>query len=806
MIINFLQTRDPPVLPALQQNLSLQKKVMSGLDVAFDKNIASYEGYGSLNKDSLGVLLFQFFRYYGHEIDFETSVISVRAGKVITKLEKNWHFLQDNRLCVEEPFNTSRNLGNTADDTSVRGIHLELRRAFKMVSQGDLAKCCVEYEPPANFVDETRPLERHNTSASRPTLAQPAATLGRVGRGGGRGGRHNNQSHRISNAGRRPSGASTRAHAFSQPLPLGGNVTPTDLTLQAQQQQSLLHDRLFQQYQLLQAQEQELRAQLNQQAVLQGRVVPTSTYPYFLLPYGSCSSGQEEFMRARAGSINQPPLTAPIRPQGFSFPTSFGGRGPTFGSTTNPSSPLLHTVVPEVRRTYRRSSFTNGPSAGSLRAQSQPPRPLPSPLSFPGAVDRHSDQMHELPYNSRRTPAHTSGNGQEFADALTAAQGRLYQNPNTDRRGSEYIGYYLGHSPPLPIYSRSVISSPSTSSTGLGIQNCGISPQILAQLPSNPLSIPSLPSEFARPPLGERKATKAESLDDLPLREAPKRPVPLSRSSSGPVVVHGSVDPETERRQSNVDLDGSLNATNFDTSASDDIAVETPTSSDDSSQGIPESQIVGDMNPSKEAPRVIAAELSTKQKGSRITTRGLNGHTNLPVTHNDLKQSHGTRSLENQPLRVNGTTPARETAGTSDAEVLQSDEKQIQSRALRLSPVKEVLTPSPTQHRQLSLVDESVHEPSKSKMKGKAKSKKSSLSSVGPSEDKQEALAAQPNGLMSGSRALKSPNNTGVVSGWQTQKKKPRHKKGSKSETDVKGGNAVGGEFLPLDESLRKGG
>jgi hypothetical protein len=813
MIINFLQTRDPPILPALQQSPFLRKKFMSGLNVAFDKNVSSYKGYGSNNKDSLGVLLFQFFRYYGHEIDFETSVMSVRAGKVITKLEKNWHFLQDNRLCVEEPFNTSRNLGNTADDTSVRGIHLELRRGFQMASEANLTRCCDEYEPPANLVDAPRPLERQNASVNRPTLVHTAATLGRLGRGGSRGGRQINTVHRTSNQGRRASSASTRGHAYPQPLLLGSSVTQTELSMQAQHQQYLLHDRLFQQYQFLQAQEQELRAQLHQQAVAQGRMVPTTTYPHFLLPYGAYAVGQEEVMRARAGTINQPPLTAPIRPHGFSFTTAYGGRTPTYGTTTNPPSPLLHSVVPELRRSYRRSSFANGSSGGSLRAHSQPPRPLPSPLSFPSMTDKHHENVPGLPYNPSRDAGSTSSSAPGVVDAAAGAQGRLYQTLGTGRRGSEYIGYYLGHSPPLPTYSRSVIGSPFMYSTGLGIQNGGVSPQLLAQLPSNPLSIPTLPSELCRSRPTEQELMQAEqklpqtgSVDDLPFQEIPYRRNSLSRSTSGPVVVNGSVSLERERGQSILDLNGSLNTANFDTSTSDDVAVDTPTSSDDYSQGVPESQFADYDDISDQDRRTVPTEPSLTRRGSPKMTPRLNGITDLPFAGSEPKLSSGSASFESQAPKVDVPNQAGEIAAEVNAEASLMAEKQPRTTTIQLSPVKEVRTPSPTRSRQSSVTEGSAQGASKPKTKGKAKQKMSSLSSVEQGEDKPEVLTSQANGLMPTIPALHPSTAAGYVAGWQTQRKKSKHKKGSKSETDVKVVNPAGGEFLPFDESLRKGG
>jgi Cid1 family poly A polymerase len=805
MIINFLQTRDPPILPALQQGPFLQPKFMSGLNVAFNKNVFLYRGYGSHNKDSLGVLLFQFFRYYGHEIDFETSVMSVRAGKVITKLEKNWHFLQDNRLCVEEPFNNSRNLGNTADDTSVRGIHLELRRAFEMVSEANLAKCCDEYVPPANLIDAPRPLERQRVSANRPTLAHSAATIARAGRGSSRGGRQNQQLHRSPNSGRRASSASTRGNAYPQPLSLGTNLTQTELSLQAQHQQHLLHDRLYQQYQFLQAQEQELRAQLHQQAVLQGRMLPIAPYPHFLFPFGAYAGGQEELIRARAGLISQPPLTAPIRPHGFSFST-YGGRSPGFGSTTNPPSPSLHSVIPDSRRSYRRSSMTNGSSGASMRAQSQPPRPVPSPLSFRSMAEKRPEYSPRLRYNPGEDLAPTSSRVQEFVDAVAGAQGRLYQSLGTDRTGSEYIGYYLGHSPPLPTYSRSVIGSPLTcSSTGLGIQSGGISPQVLAQLPSSQLSIPPSSSEPSRSPSTELGMPKTVALEDLTFQEAYRPAYNLSRPSSNPVVVNGSANWEIERRQSIIDLHGSLNTTNFDTSASDDIAVETPSSSDDCSQGIPEARNADNESIPVRDVLTTRIEPSRRQKGPRRFPRQVHDSLDLAVAGTQSKFSVVPISAENERPTVNGATRTPEHNTVSGAEGSPFGKEQVHSKAFQLSPVKEVRTPTPTKSRPFLGPEESAQGLSKQRTKVKAKPKKSALSSVDQGEDKAETLVSQPNGLAAVHRPQQS-SNMGSVPGWQTQKKKSKHKKGSKSETDLKAVNPAGGDFLPLDESLRKGG
>lgn len=203
MILNFLQTRDPPILPALHQRPHKKRPPISGVDISFDDDIDSLRGFGLNNKETLGGLLFAFFKKYGHELDYERKVISVRQGKLLSKEEKKWQYLQNNRLCVEEPFNTSRNLGNTADDSSVRGLHMEFRRVHKILSEkADLDACCELYESPPE--EPHVPLQSH-PPPPRPVHISSSGTRGKS-RGGfsgrGRGnGWNKHQNRRTSNGG-----------------------------------------------------------------------------------------------------------------------------------------------------------------------------------------------------------------------------------------------------------------------------------------------------------------------------------------------------------------------------------------------------------------------------------------------------------------------------------------------------------------------------------------------------------------------------------------------------------------------------
>ena len=165
MILNFLQTRNPPILPALQQRPHKPYYTFDGSESGFEDNLDNLRGFGSKNKESLGQLLFHFFRYYGFEYDYDRSIVSVRHGRVLKREEKNWAGASKEaqwRLCIEEPFNSTRNLGNSADSTAFRGIHLELRSAFNKVSALKLNELTEQYIFPPDENHLVAPSQRRS--------------------------------------------------------------------------------------------------------------------------------------------------------------------------------------------------------------------------------------------------------------------------------------------------------------------------------------------------------------------------------------------------------------------------------------------------------------------------------------------------------------------------------------------------------------------------------------------------------------------------------------------------------------------
>ncbi|KAI0201731.1 hypothetical protein F4808DRAFT_96578 [Astrocystis sublimbata] len=380
MIIAFLQLRPSPVLPALHQRPHQKLSRQDGETASFADDIDQLRGFGENNKSSLGELLFEFFRFFAYEFDYSSDVLSVRLGKTTTKKDKKWHFAVNNQLGVEEPFNFNRNLGNTADDTAFRGIHLELRRAFHLIAQGNLEECCEQYEYPK---EEERIFQKP-PPVSRPVLLRSASQQqpSRQGRGGGyrNGGRHqnrNNGNHGSSNNSSRR--ASSGLPYENAPNPM---YIPYAMALGSQDPSSMYMQQpeLMAQYSVLQLRENNLRflqytqsQAFAQQQALQHAQRMQGTAPQ---PQPQPQSSTE---RSRTNSFDTPPLSAPIRPETrpemYYYPIPMQQAHAYYGLAAYTSMPSNMTGTDYGRPSHRSSAASeagHGSSGSTIRSHSQP--------------------------------------------------------------------------------------------------------------------------------------------------------------------------------------------------------------------------------------------------------------------------------------------------------------------------------------------------------------------------------------------------------------------------------------------------
>ncbi|KAK3311009.1 uncharacterized protein B0T15DRAFT_389161 [Chaetomium strumarium] len=535
MIIAFLQLRDPPIVPALHQRHNLKLVKPDGTRSEFADDIPKLRGFGTKNKDSLATLLFEFFRFYAHEFDYDKYALSIRTGKLLTKAEKGWQYgANNNALCIEEPFNTARNLGNTADDTSFRGLHLELRRAFDLIAEGKFEECCEQYVFPK---EEERIFQKPST-VPRPATIRSSSQQninssngsGGSNNGGGRargGGFRGSRQFRNGNGNRRASSsvAYETNPAFAQ-AGLPPTLSPQDLLWYPAQSPQLTvpQELLSTSFGALAAQESmrfQLFTQFNQQQAL--------AHAQRAQQSGSASD------RSRTNSVDNAPLTAPIRPEllyGFSIPLQPQPYYHT-GFTTYPSSPA--SAAPpsngqsEFRRSLHRGAATSdsgiSPGSGALRSQSQPASRNPIAASHSRLINGMSITGY-IP-DERGDPG--------FDDASTRAS----SDSPPDDDGPRFIGYYvndhLNSTRPVNGFPNNgaALGEPSQSGQGGGRRRLSTD-----QLPQSVLDRRMKRTSRSPSPMGHARAVSV-GVNSVPLSSPPFVQA-NGKLSSKPLVVNGT--------------------------------------------------------------------------------------------------------------------------------------------------------------------------------------------------------------------------------------------------------------------------
>jgi hypothetical protein len=713
MIINFLQTRKPPLLPALHQMAS--KKDGHGSPFFDDLDILRNFGKENPNKESLGQLLFEFFRFYAHEIDYDEVVVSVRAGALISKREKQWHLANNNRLCVEESFNTYRNLGNTADDFSFRGLHLELRRAFDLIAETKLKECCEQYEYPK---EEERIWERAPPT-SRPAVLSRSTSQTRGGRGGGNGprGRHNSH-NRNGQSGRRASSV-TFDGTNGYPLqPLAQGLSANETWLQTQQAQAQLHNDLYNTMSVLQAQENNLRLQLyhQSQAFAQAHAqAQANAYSHTQRLHQSNNiTTQHATDRSRGNSFDNPPLTAPSRPEMYFYslqyaPPPGGIYGQQNNPSTYPSSPAMTPALPELRRSLHRSTVTGGSgvasnaSSGTLRSHSQPAsRSSLSPLAFqyPAVpVYQHIQQTNGVPI-----PNYIGNENSDSALESDMTSSRAASSPD-DVMPKEYLGYYVNGSPPTQTYQPQAESL--SHSRGLGFGEVDPNRRRLStdQFPQAILDRLRRTSRSPSPhsPLG-RDGTYSGT------RSAPlgSGPFPLVVSSSNvralneqvPLIVNGSysvpISQHTSAGPSSIS----------GASTSDDHGYDTPGASIDSFQLTPSGYVDSSYGASVGLGVSLPTEAGLPESSytRTIPPSRANDSQEFPQAHQPPPKGLAPLEISNGPGRISPNTRTRiprqqQTGAMSPLDITHNHTELIRDDVPHLSPVYETRSPSPTANR-----------------------------------------------------------------------------------------------------------
>ena len=809
MIINFLQSRPPPVLLALHQRPHMKLPTKDGVESAFADDIDALKNFGKKNKETLGELLFQFFRFYGHEFDYDKLVISVRSGKQISKVDKKWHVTNNNRLCVEEPFNVERNLGNTADDISFRGLHMELRRAFDLVSQAKLEECCEQYSYPK---EEERVWEK---PPSRPKPILRSTSQSNRGRGGThRGARHNNN-NRNGNSNRRASSGAFDHNSSYVPGGLPQNMSAQEAWLQ-RQAQAQLHNDLYATYSVLQAQENSLRLQLYTQS-LQAQ----QSQAYVQAQGSGGPIKQQATDRNRTSSFDQPPLTAPVRSDMFFYPLHYQGQ-PIYGyqtPSTNPSSPSLSNALPELRRSIHRSSVTNGsgngggPSNSSLRSHSQPAaRSVPSPLAFQGGgMVNQGLGIYQSLRQAHGVPIPNFIADENLESGFESGPGSVVTTPPEDTTPKEYVGYYVNDHAPSPLRRQPAMSMTIPSIPAFG--DIGQSRRRLStdQLPQSILDRLKRPSRSPSP-LGHDRSysTGAHSapLTAVQSQQGISSSNLRALNSQAPLVVNGS-------NPAPVSIAHWQAAVSENSPTDDQGSDIVGGSMDSTSQG---SELYGEqVGTGQQTPRDSRMEsrndMPMVANGSTSVTSDSTILTNPSAPNGILPHSASVPNgllpaeLLNGTLRLSPNTRNRlarqaQNGGMSPLDISTGQNEHIRDDLPHLSPVYETRTPSPTANRKF--------EPGMDR-------KANGFTSNSTDDKQQNSKALQRSGTPAGNQSNQSPttsksnghtrsakSESAATGSWQ---KIPKGKKKS-AGTDAKsnGNGQPFSEKLPSNDSERKGG
>ncbi|XP_075684890.1 terminal uridylyltransferase 7 [Rhinoderma darwinii] len=114
MVLYFLQQRNPPVIPVLQEiytNGCKPEILVDGWNVYFFSQIevlAKYWQEYVKNKESVGELWLGLLRFYTEDFDFKEHVISIRKKGLLTTFKKQW---TSKYIVIEDPFDLTHNLG-----------------------------------------------------------------------------------------------------------------------------------------------------------------------------------------------------------------------------------------------------------------------------------------------------------------------------------------------------------------------------------------------------------------------------------------------------------------------------------------------------------------------------------------------------------------------------------------------------------------------------------------------------------------------------------------------------------------------
>uniref|UniRef100_A0A671QVA1 Terminal uridylyltransferase 4-like n=1 Tax=Sinocyclocheilus anshuiensis TaxID=1608454 RepID=A0A671QVA1_9TELE len=166
MVLYFLQQKQPPVIPVLQEifdGSTVPQRMVDGWNAFFFDDLDELRRRLPelhQNKETVGELWLGLLRFYTEEFDFKEYVISIRQRKRLTTFEKQW---TSKCIAIEDPFDLNHNLGAGVSRKMTNFImkaFINGRKLFGTPFYPQLGTEAVSHTTTANLrLDDRRPFQ-----------------------------------------------------------------------------------------------------------------------------------------------------------------------------------------------------------------------------------------------------------------------------------------------------------------------------------------------------------------------------------------------------------------------------------------------------------------------------------------------------------------------------------------------------------------------------------------------------------------------------------------------------------------------
>ncbi|KAG0249666.1 hypothetical protein BG011_009044 [Mortierella polycephala] len=156
MLITFLQTENPPLLPKLQQtplegdDRPAKETIVQGIDCSFDRDWNHYQGIGTKNTKNAAELLIDFCRFFGYVFDYESKEVNARIGAFRWRPDLNRTTTGGSQesskekldnveaFYVMDPFMIGLNVTPACQGELVRVVKECFQEAYEALNEGDI--------------------------------------------------------------------------------------------------------------------------------------------------------------------------------------------------------------------------------------------------------------------------------------------------------------------------------------------------------------------------------------------------------------------------------------------------------------------------------------------------------------------------------------------------------------------------------------------------------------------------------------------------------------------------------------------